>query len=223
MSSSKKAAKCEITEKFLLCEFDIQTGDDDQVKIYGTKELGTVKFSNNELTEEEKVIRPIEIILDNKEIYDYEYSSNLISFKIKGNLNKDNEEFEIAENTITGVEIEITQAAGTKNEIDAICFTNNINNSPVILSCEASGTVKNDEDSIGIKVDSKGKSNYVTFTSTTENISVHKPGEEAKPGEETKPGEESQNTGNENKANKGNKGFLMKSNYIFLFGAILLF
>lgn len=222
VSSSKKVAKCEITEKFLLCEFDIQTGDD-QVKIYGTKELGTVKFSNNELTEEEKVIRPIEIILDNKEIYDYEYSSNLISFKIKGNLNKDNEEFEIAEDTITGVEIVITQATGTKNEIDAICFTNSINNSPVILSCEASGTVKNDEDSIGIKVDSKGKSNYVTFTSTTENISVHKPGEEAKPGEETKSGEESQNTGNENKGNKGNKGFLMKSNYIFLFGAILLF
>ena len=222
VSNSKNAAKCEITEKFLLCEFDIQTGDD-EVKIYGIKEFGTVKFNNNELTEEEKVIHPIEIILDNKEIYDYEYSSNLILFKIKGNLNKDNEEFEIAEDTITGVEIVITQAAGTKNETDAICFTNNINNSPVILSCEASGTVKDDEDSIDIKVGSNGKSNYVTFTSTTENISVHKTGEETKPGEETKSGEESQNTGNENKGNKGNKGFLMESNYIFLIGAILLF
>ena len=171
--------------------------------------MSTVNLTDVPATIEK--IKPINIKLGSPTISDFGYSNNVISFKINGNL-KDNEETEIGVNTITGVEIVV----GSNDPIDAICLTNSINNSPVTLSCEASGTMDKAEDNVDIKVDSDGKSKYVTFDSINENISVYKKGQNSEEssngeGDDTKTSEKSKN----------NNGFMMNINY-FLFGLILL-
>ena len=58
----------------------------------------------------------------------------MIKFKINGNLKNDvGMESEIAENTISKVDIIVIKKDETKNDLEAICLTNTINNSPVGL------------------------------------------------------------------------------------------
>ena len=108
-------------------------------------------------------------------------------------------ESEIAENTITYVEIVVNQ----NSPIDALCLTNSINNSPVELTCEARGSMNKDEDDVAIKVDSNGKSKYITFDGTKENISISK-----------------NNKVEDN--SKKNNSLMAKINFIFLFGLYLM-
>ena len=210
VDNQQSLAICKITQKFLECESQHETQTkDDEVKLYGHTNLGSVSFSND-LQEEKKIIQPISISLEFSEISNTDYSNDFIKFKIKGNL-KDNKETEIAEKTITGVQIILTKKEGTKATLDAICLTNAINNSPVELSCEANGTVNETEDNIDIKVGSDGKSNFITFYSIKDNIEILSQKEESKTQEST--------SDNQQK----NGGFMMNISYIFLFGVILLF
>ena len=216
-------AVCEISQKFLLCASQHSSQNEDEfVKLYGNTNLGTVSFSNT-ISDSKKTIQPISISLKNAEVYDFAPSGNLIIFKIKGNLNGDaDSETEIAEKTITGVKIVVTKKAGTKEEPDAVCTTNAIDNSPVELTCEAKATVKEDEDNVDIKVDTDGKSNYVTFSSVQENIKVYnhedKKNEEEKNSDQAKATDKTQ----ESTDSKKNSGYIMKTNYIILFLLSLL-
>lgn len=126
----------------------------------------------------------------------------------------DDNEFEIADKTMTGVQVVVTKKTGTKEESDAICLTNEINDSPVELSCEASVTVNEEEGNVDLKVDSVEKSNYVKFSSIKKNIKVYN--------HEDKNKEQTNNGGGET-TNKINNGLMMKINYIFLFSSFLLF
>ena len=189
-------ALCKISPKFLVCvsQHETQTNTD-QIKINSSPSLGTVTLSN--LPSSIEALTPISITLGNKEISDFNYSNNVIKFKIKGNLKGG--ESEIAENTITYVEIVVNQ----NSPIDALCLTNSINNSPVELTCEARGSMNIDEDDVAIKVDSNGKSKYITFDGTKENISIPK--------------------NNKVDNSKKNNSLMAKINFIFLFGLYLMF
>ncbi len=213
VGNNDETAKCKITEKFLLCESQHSTQSiNDVIKIQGkgTNNIGTVTISNS-IDEDKKSFQPISISLEKQEISNYAYSNNLIKFNIKGDL-KNNAETEIAEKTISGVKIVINKKDGNKSELDAICLTNEITNSNIniVLSCEASGTINENEDDVDIKVGSDGKSNYVTFYSIQGDIKVYTH-EEA----ETKP--------EESNTKKKNNALLMKYNYLFVFGLLLLF
>ena len=213
VGNNDETAKCKITEKFLLCESQHSTQSiNDVIKIQGkgTNNIGTVTISNS-IDEDKKSFQPISISLEKQEISNYAYSNNLIKFNIKGDL-KNNAETEIAEKTISGVKIVINKKDGNKSELDAICLTNEITNSNIniVLSCEASGTINENEDDVDIKVGSDGKSNYVTFYSIQGDIKVYTH-EEA----ETKP--------EESNTKKKNNALLMEYNYLFVFGLLLLF
>ena len=214
VDSAPSIAKCKIKEKFLLCESQHDAQDnEDIVKIYGSVNLGTVSFSAA-LVETQKSINPISLILEETSISNFDYSNNMIKFKINGNLKNDvGMESEIAENTISKVDIIVIKKDETKNDLEAICLTNTINNSPVELNCEASGTMNKNEDNVEIKVDSDGKSSYVTFSSVTENIEIFN----SEKGQEQEEGSDSK------KKRKRNNGIIIKSNYILLFGLFLLF
>lgn len=211
VNGEAKTALCKIIPNYLSCiSQHSEQNKNDVIKISSSTPIsGTVTLTDVPATIEK--IKPITVKLESPTISDFGYSNNVISFKINGNL-KDNEETEIGVNTITGVEIVV----GSNDPIDAICLTNSINNSPVTLSCEASGTMDKAEDNVDIKVDSDGKSKYVTFDSINENISVYKKGqnsEESSNGE----GDDTKTSGK----SKNNNGFMMNINY-FLFGLILL-
>ena len=126
----------------------------------------------------------------------------------------DDNEFEIADKTMTGVQVVVTKKTGTIEESDAICLTNEINDSPVELSCEAIVTVNEEEDNVDLKVDSDGENNYVKFSSIKENFKVYN--------HEDKNKEQTKNGGGET-TNKINNGLMMKINYIFFFSSFLLF
>lgn len=212
VGNNDETAKCKITEKFLLCESQHSSQSiSDIIKIQGkgTNNIGTVTISNT-IQDDQKSFQPISISLEKQEISNYAYSNNLIKFNIKGDL-KNNAETEIAEKTISGVKIVINKKDGNKSELDAMCLTNEITNSyiNIVLSCEASGTINENEDDVDIKVGSDGKSNYVTFYSIQEDIKVYTH-EEA----ETKP--------EESNTKKKNNALLMKYNYLFVFGLLLL-
>ena len=174
VNSEENIAKCEIIGKFLLCEsqHDSQSADD-KIEIYGTKKSGTITISSG-LTDNNKTLKPISITIENPEISDYNYINGLINFDIEGNL-KENEESEIAENTITEVKIIIIKKDESQEEKSAICLTNEVDgdNNLIKLSCELTGKINKKEDNIYIKVDSDGKSDYVTFSSITENIKIN--------------------------------------------------
>lgn len=213
VDNNDETAKCKITEKFLLCESQHSSqsiGDVIKIQGKGTNNIGTVTISNT-IQDNKKSFQPISISLEKQEISNYAYSNNLIKFNIKGDL-KNNAETEIAEKTISGVKIVINKKDGNKSELDAICLTNEITNSNIniVLSCEASGTINENEDDVDIKVGSDGKSNYVTFYSIQGDIKVYTH-EEA----ETKP--------EESNTKKKNNALLMKYNYLFVFGLLLLF
>ena len=213
VGNNDETAKCKITEKFLLCESQHSSQSiSDIIKIQGkgTNNIGTVTISNT-IQDNKKSFQPISISLEKQEISNYAYSNNLIKFNIKGDL-KNNAETEIAEKTISGVKIVINKKDGNKSELDAMCLTNEITNSNIniVLSCEASGTINENEDDVDIKVGSDGKSNYVTFYSIQGDIKVYTH-EEA----ETKP--------EESNTKKKNNALLMKYNYLFVFGLLLLF
>ena len=180
--------------------------------------MGTVSFSSS-ISDSKKTIKPLSIILKDIQISDFVPSSGIIKFKIKGTLEDDDDnEFDIADKTMTGVQVVVTKKTGTIEESDAICLTNEINESPVELSCEASITVNEDEDNVDIKVDSDGKSNYVKFSSIKENIKVYN--------HEDKKKEQTNNGGGETTGettNKKNNGLMMKINHLFLFSSFLLF
>lgn len=211
VNGAAKTALCKIIPNYLSCiSQHSEQNKNDVIKISSSTPIsGTVTLTDVPATIEK--IKPITIKIESPTVSGFGYSNNVISFKINGNL-KDNEETEIGVNTITGVEIVV----GSNDPIDAICLTNSINNSPVTLSCEASGTMDKAEDNVDIKVDSDGKSKYVTFDSINENISVYKKGQNSEEssngeGDDTKTSEKSKN----------NNGFMMNINY-FLFGLILL-
>ena len=174
VDNRNEKAECEIAQKYLLCVSQHSSQkEDENLKIYGSSLLGTVSFSSS-ISDAKKTIKPLSIILKDTQISDFDPSNALIKFKIKGTLEDDDDnEFEIADKTMTGVQVVVTKKTGTKEESDAICLTNEINDSPVELSCEVSGTVNEDEDNVDIKVDSDGKSNYVKFSSIKENIKVY--------------------------------------------------
>ena len=216
VNNSPNKALCEISEKFLLCEsqHNSQTKDDVLTIQGGAASLGTITFSNS-IPDNQKALKPIDITLENHEISSYSYSTNLIKFKIKGDL-KENQEIE--ENTITEVQIIVKKNTGNK-ELTASCLTNAINYSPAILSCEATETVNENEDDIDIKVDSTGKSKYVTFYSAKENIEVFRHKEESKTTQETaKPEETTTPTTQPQK----NNGLIVKINYLLLLSLIIL-
>ena len=172
VNNEANIAKCEIIEKFLLCEsqHDSQKADD-KIEISSTKKSGTITISSG-LTDDNKTLKPISITIENPDITDYDYSDGLIKFNIEGNLN---EESEIAENTITQLIIIIIKKDESQEEKSAICLTNEVDgdNSLIKLSCELTGEINEKEDNIYIKVDSDGKSDYVTFSSIKENIKVN--------------------------------------------------
>lgn len=174
VNSEANIAKCEIIEKFLLCEsqHDSQSADD-KIEIDGTKKSGTITISSG-LTDDNKTLKPISITIENPEISDYNYLNGLINFDIEGNL-KENEESEIAENTITEIKIIIIKKDESQEEKSAICLTNEVDgdNNLIKLSCELAGEINTKEDNIYIKVDSDGKSDYVTFSSIKENIKIN--------------------------------------------------
>jgi hypothetical protein len=219
VDNRNEKAECEIAQKYLLCVSQHSSQkEDESLKIYGSSLFGTVSFSSS-ISDSKKTIKPLSIILKDTQISDFVYSNGLIKFKIKGTLEDDDDnEFEIADKTMTGVQVVVTKKTGTKEESDAICLTNEINESPVELSCEASVTVNEDEDNVDIKVDSDGKSNYVKFSSIKENIKVYN--------YEDKKKEQTNNGGGETTGettNKKNNGLMMKINYLFLFSSFLLF
>ena len=119
----------------------------------------------------------------------------------------------------------MTKKNGIKTPLDAICFTNSINDgeSAIVLSCEASGTVNENEDKLYIKVDSDGKSNYITFSSIKENIKIINYEDKLQPTDKSKDGEAEATKSSEEKDGKKGNGFIIKANYIFLFGLLLLF
>ena len=224
VDNSATTAKCKITQKFLLCESQHDAQDkDDIIKLYGSINLGTVSFSST-LSDSKKDIKPISLTLENPQIANFDSSNNPIKFKINGNL-KDYEDSEIAENTISEVELELTKKDGTKTPLDTICFTNSINDgeSAIVLSCEASGTVNENEDKLYIKVDSDGKSNYITFSSIKENIKIINYEDKLQPTDKPNDAEAEATKNPEEKDGKKGNGFLIKTNYIFLFGLLLLF
>ena len=214
VDNRNEKAECEIAQKYLLCVSQHSSQkEDESLKIYGSSHLGTVSFSSS-ISDSKKTIKPLSIILKDIQISDFVPSSGIIKFKIKGTLEDDDDnEFEIADKTMTGVQVVVTKKTGTIEESDAICLTNEINESPVELSCEASITVNEDEDNVDIKVDSDGKSNYVKFSSIKENIKVYNHEDKKK-----------EQTNNEDKeTNKNNNGLMMKINYIVLFSSFFLF
>lgn len=224
VDNAATTAKCKITQKFLLCESQHDTQDkDDIIKLYGSINLGTISFSNT-LSDSKKDIKPISLTLENPQIADFDSSNNPIKFKIKGNL-KDYEDGELAENTISEVALELTKKDGTKTPLDTICFTNSINEgeSAIVLSCEASGTVNENEDKLYIKVDSDGKSNYITFSSIKENIKIINYEDKLQPTDKPNDAEAEATKTPDEKASKKESGFIIKTNYIFLFGLLLLF
>ena len=214
VNNAANMAKCKITENFLLCESQhASQSNDDKIEIEGTKNKGTITISSG-LSSDKKTFQPMSIKMEYTEYSDYSYSNNFIKFNIKGKL-KDNEETEIPEGTITGVQLLITKKDST-GDINAICLLNENegNDSPVVLSCEATGTV-NEEDDVDIKVDSDGKSNYVTFSSSKANINIHKHSEKTEA-----PSEDKTTT---DKTTQNNNGLMTKFSYVFLFVLILLF
>ena len=224
VNNNKKIAKCKITEKFLICDSQhTSQTKDDIVKLYGVKESGTISFSQA-ITEDNKSFEPIDIKIENAAISDFSCSNDLIKFKIQGNL-KENREAEIAENTITLIQIIITKKAGTKNELNTVCLTNEIktNNDNVILSCETSGIMNKAEDNVDIKVDTNGKSQYVTFDSKQDNIKVYDHETDNNGGNNNTTGESEKAQENTSNKDKNNNCLLMKVKYLFLFGLILLF
>ena len=225
VGTQKSTALCLITEIFLMCESKHSgQSKDDQIKLAKSLDLGTVTLSN--LPETIETLTPISIRIEKPHISNFNANDKIV-FTITGDL-KNSPENIIAENTITGVEIVV----GNNNPIDALCMTNSINNSPVNLDCEASGSVNKDEEDVYIKIDSNGKSKYITFDSITENISIYKipsnpeesqPAQESKPSEGGKTPEESKAPEEIKKEDNKESGFMMKINNLILFGVFLLF
>ena len=216
VNDADNIAKCQITQNLLLCESQhFDQNKNDQIKLKSTVKDGTVILSN--LPDTIEALTPISISMEYTTISNFDSSNGAIKFKINGNL-KNNAQTSIDENTITQIELLVKDAL-----LDAICYTNNINNSPIVLSCEASGSINTQEDDVKIKVDSNGKSKYVTFYSVTENINVFTHGQIVV--DDTSSSEEKDNTKNNSDNNKGNNGFIIINNYnyMFLFGLFLLF
>lgn len=217
VNDADNTAKCQITQNLLLCESQhFDQSKNDQIKLSSTVKDGTVILSN--LPDTIEALTPISISMEYTTISNFDSSNGVIKFKINGNL-KNNAQTSIDENTITQIELLVKDAL-----LDAICYTNNINNSPIVLSCEASGSINTQEDDVNIKVDSNGKSKYVTFYSVTENINVFTHGQIVVD-DTSSSSEEKDNTKNNSDNNKGNNGFIIINNYnyIFLFGLFLLF
>jgi hypothetical protein len=85
-------------------------------------------------------------------------------------------EAEIDKNTLTQIKIVINKKDNEKNEMDALCETNAINNKngEAILTCGVKAEMNKNEDEVEIVVDSEGKSIDVTFVSLTSNIALPK-------------------------------------------------
>ena len=212
VNNNANKALCTITDKFLLCESQHSSqAESDRITIYkGTPNLGTITISND-ISTNKRTLKPIDITLESYEIADLVIATNSIEFTIEGDLKESDE---IAENTISEVQILVKKKSEDK-VLNALCLTNEINNSPVILSCKATETANKAEDDVFIKVDSNGKSNYVTFYSIKDNIEVfHHTGESgSNPG--TNQGESK--TPNADKSN----GFKLKINNLLLISLIV--
>ena len=227
VNSALKTAKCQITEKYLLCESqDEEQTKHQTIKLYGEKTSGSVSVTN--LPDTIDSIKPINLNLQQVSISDFDNSNEEILFNIKGKL-KDNEETEIAENTITEIYLKITKKTETNDNLETVCLTNEIksDNDDVVLSCRISENMNKDEDDVDIKVDSNGNSYYVTFASTTQNIKVfnHKGNadeQNTNPEETGNNPQQDNGTNTKDNNNKGNNGNLMKLNYIVLIGIFLL-
>ena len=213
VNNNANKALCTITDKFLLCESQHSSqAESDRITIYkGTPNLGTITISND-ISTNQRTLKPIDITLESFEIADLVLATNSIEFTIEGDLKESDE---IAENTITEVQILVKKKSEDK-VLNALCLTNEINNSPVILSCKATETANKAEDDVFIKVDSNGKSNYVTFYSIKDNIEVFHHKEEPGSNPDTNQGESKTPT-----TDKSN-GFNLKINNLLLIGLIVL-
>ena len=228
VNSALKTAECKITEKYLLCESqDEEQNKQQTIKLYGEKTSGSVSITN--LPDTIDSIKPISLNLQQVSISDFDNSNGEIAFNIKGKL-KDNKETEIAENTITEIYLKITKKTETNDNLETLCLTNEIKSSTddVVLSCKIRENMNKDEDDVDIKVDSNGKSYYVTFASTTENIKVfnHKGNadeQNTNPEETGNNPQQDNGTSTKDSNNKGNNGYLMKINYTIVIGLFLLF
>ena len=175
VDNNPSTAKCKITEQYLECESQHSPKTKDNIiKIEGNTILGTIHFSPN-LLESQKSFKTIELSMTFSKIEGFKYENGKIEFKVKGNL-KDNLEAEIDKNTLTQIKIVINKKNDEKNEMDALCETNAINNKngEAILTCGVKAEMNKNEDEVEIVVDSEGKSIDVTFVSLTSNIAIPK-------------------------------------------------
>ena len=160
-----------------------------------------------------KQINPISLSI-NYESIDSFVKNNIYQFTIKGTL-EDNIEYEIEDDTVTGVEI-----LEDGNQKEVACLTNDIGKekgSKVEITCLIQENISTNKDVV-VKIDDNGFSKYVKFNNPPEQMVIKSDSIIPRVIVDTTARED-----NDNKKKKKNNGKSLYINYIELLIIFILF
>ena len=215
----ESTALCEISfASFLKCVSQHKNQKKDniiKIPANSSPKIGTVYFEP--ILDGEKQINPISLSI-NYESIDSFVKNNMYMFTIKGTL-KDNIEYEIEDDTVTGVEI-----LEDKNKKEVACLTNDIGKekgSKVEIACLIQENISNNKDVV-VSIDENGLSKYVLFNNPPEQMVIKSDSVVPRVIEDTTaPATEDNDKDNGNEVQNKNNGKPLCINYILLF--LLLF
>ena len=165
INEKESTAECEIStfyeELICQCDYDNQSIND-RIKLMGNKnpKSGTVSFYN-ELSENQKSIKPYKISIKNFAIRSYKNKNNILYISITGDLSNST----LYESTITEIEVIITKIDKRQIKSRATCSLSKASlylDIDVSLYCQVDEKVL-DNEVVKIKVDNYGFSKYVRF------------------------------------------------------------
>ena len=173
INNLQSTALCQINDtNYLICSpyYNNNNNQISSIKLSGTKDKGTVEFSNT-LTEEQKELKPVSFEL-NYESKEYKFVNNKLEFTLKGKLGG-NIEYKLLENSYTELKITEHISDDSEEQKDVHCITNEINkelNSEVIINCETD--INNKKSTIKLHINENDYSGYVKIITTLSEIEI---------------------------------------------------
>jgi hypothetical protein len=212
----ESTALCEISfASFLKCVSQHKNQNKNniiKIPANSSPKKGTVFFEPN--LDGEKQINPISLSI-NYESIDSFVKNNIYQFTIKGTL-EDNIEYEIEDDTVTGVEI-----LEDGNPKEVACLTNEIRKdkgSKVEITCLIKENISNNNNVV-VNIDDNGFSKYVKFNNPPDQMVIKSDSIIPKVIVDTTPKEDDDNG---NKAKNKNISKFLSANYLDLLFLLLL-